>query len=129
MSGTTLEEQISDLLAATNEAGGYLGSCVCTADGLVVASAGTDAEDTAAVVSLFDDVLVRARRDLGFSGVDEVALMEPDRNRLVIRPLDMGSEHLFLVVWVPARRTWRRHTNALRRQLEPMLEPLIARAS
>jgi predicted regulator of Ras-like GTPase activity (Roadblock/LC7/MglB family) len=129
MGDQTLEERISALLSATNDAGGYTGSCVCTADGLVVASAGGDAEDTAAVVSLFDDVMIRARRDLGFSGVDEVALLEPGAGRLVIRPLDMGAEVLFLVVSVPARRTWRRHTNTLRRQLQPLLEPLVARAS
>ena len=119
MASERIQERVTSLLAATNDAGGYPSSLVCTQDGLVIASAGEDeAEYTAAVVSLFDDVLVRARRDLGFTDVDEVALLDPARGRTVIRPLPLDSgQTLFLVVKVPPRATWRRHTNILRKQL------------
>lgn len=122
-----IQESVTELLASTNAAGGYPVSFVCTHDGLVVASAGEGdtVEYTAAVVSLFDDILVRARRDLGFESVDEVALLDAGHGRTIIRPLlDDLDEPFFLVVKVPGRKTWRRHTNLLRRKLGPILAPL-----
>ncbi len=126
-----IQERVTALLRSTNERGGYPSSLVCTRDGLVIASAGDDeAEYTAAVVSLFDDVLLRARRDLGFTDVDEVALLDPVRGRTVIRPLPLqGGEVVFLVVQVPPRATWRRNTNQLRRELAQILRPLVEGAA
>jgi len=124
---TGLSQQITALLQATTALGGYPAAFVCTHDGLVVAAAGDGdlAEMTAAVVSLFDDVLVRAKRDLSFTEVDEVALLDPQRGRLVIRPLPVeGSSAFFLVVQVPKKASWRRNTNVLRSRLMPILAPL-----
>jgi hypothetical protein len=122
-----LTHRITELLDARTAEGGYPAAFVCTDDGLVIAAAGDAAlaELTAAVVSLFDDVLLRATRDLKFSEVDEVTLVDPRTGRLVVRPLPMASgANFFLVVQVPRGATWRRHTNALRRQLIPVLAPL-----
>ncbi len=122
-----LTHRITELLDARIAEGGFPAAFVCTDDGLVVAAAGDGAlaELTAAVVSLFDDVLLRAIRDLQFSAVDEVTLVDPHSGRLVVRPLPMESGPIFfLVVQVPKRATWRRHTNMLRRQLIPILVPL-----
>jgi len=124
-----IQQQADALLSATNMLGGYSASLVCTAEGLVVASAGqVDAdEDTAAFASLFDDVCQRAQRDLRFDRVDEVTLLDPGRDRTVIRPLDIlgGHQQLFLVVRVPVKKTWRRNTNMLCRQLISVLAPLV----
>lgn len=128
MSSRGLQQEVDALLKETNELGGYPSSLVCTDEGLVIASAGeVDDEDTAAFVSLFDDVLMRARRDLGFAAVDEVTLLDPGRGRTVIRPLaiDSANHTLFLVVRVPTRKTWRRHTNTLVKRLGEVLLPLV----
>lgn len=131
MAAERIQERVTQLLTETNAAGGYPSSLVCTHDGLVIASSGDeDAEYTAAVVSLFDDILVRARRDLDFEDVDEVALLDPGRGRTIIRPLPMGANTtVFLVVRVPPKHTWRRNTNILRKQLVEVLEPLVSEAS
>lgn len=130
MASERIQERVTALLESTNAAGGYPSSLVCTQDGLVIASSGDEeAEYTAAVVSLFDDILVRARRDLDFEDVDEVALLDPGRGRTVIRPLPLPEGTVFLVVRVPPKHTWRRHTNILRKQLAEVLAPLVAEAS
>lgn len=129
MTGSGLQEQVDALLNATNIVGGYTSSIVCTDEGLVVASAGPRAQDenTAAFASLFDDVVRRAVRDLQFHRVDEVTLLDPGRGRTVIRPLELenAAQNLFLVVQVPPKKTWRRHTNSLCKQLVEVLAPLM----
>jgi hypothetical protein len=128
MARTGIQQRVTALLEANNTLGGYPSSLVCTDTGLVVASAGesSTADHTAALASLFDDVLQRARRDLGFEDVDEVALAEPGKGHTVIRmlPLD-GETKLFLVVRVPRNATWRRNTTHLLKQLLPILRPLV----
>ncbi|MCB9676418.1 MAG: hypothetical protein H6737_14945 [Alphaproteobacteria bacterium] len=131
MSGQGISNHITALLEATTALGGYTNAFVCTHDGLVVAAAGDvdAAEQTAAVVSLFDDVLVRARRDLAFSAVDEVTLLEPRHGWMVIRPLKVSAgPPFFLVVRVPPNTRWRRNTNILLKRLMPILEPLASDA-
>lgn len=123
-----IQRRAEALLEATNLLGGYPSSLVCTDQGLVVASAGerSDDDDMAAFTSLFDDIVVRARRDLGFSAVDEVTLVDSGGLRTVIRPLELnGTSRLFVVVQVPAKVTWRRHTNVLCKQLAELLADLV----
>lgn len=127
-----IQEQTEALLEATNVLGDYPMSLVCTDQGLVVASAGDGGADAdvAAFTSLFDDIVLRATRDLGFAEVDEVTLLDPGKGRTVIRPLLMsGSSRLFLVVRVPGKRTWRRHTNALCKKLAALLGDLVSDAT
>lgn len=124
-----IQDQVTQLLSETNEVGGYTMSLVCTVTGLVVASAGESMQedDTAAFTSLFQDILVRAQRDLGFRVVDEVTLLDPGRGRFVIRPLPVDGENsLFLVVRVPPGGTWRRNTTKLAAQLTEVLRPLVS---
>jgi hypothetical protein len=77
---------------------------VCTDQGLLVAASGESlrSEIAAGLTSLFDDIVVRAQRDLGFPRVDELTLTDGDSNRYVIRPLPIEANlRLFLVVQVP----------------------------
>ncbi len=73
-----IEQEVTAVLDAMNEAGGYRRALVCTEDGLLIAAAGEGAEleaqNLAAFTSLFDTIVERAQRDLGSSGVDEVRL-------------------------------------------------------
>ena len=128
---TGLSDQITTLLDATVALGGFTSAFVCTNDGLVLAAGSGDAvaEDTAAVVSLFDDVLIRAKRDLGFELVDEVSLLDPKLGRTVIRPVSTdGGAMFFLVLKVPANCVWRRNSNILRKRLLPILQSIAVEA-
>jgi hypothetical protein len=128
MSDVGIHARITALLAATNASGPYPLSLVCTPQGLLVASAGhgLSDDDVAAFTCLFDDVLRRAVRDLGFHRVDEVTLLDPGRGRHVIRPLVLdGRVEFFLVVLADPKSAWRRNTTKLVADLERELAPLV----
>lgn len=126
MSSDGFQGRVTTLLKANNTTGPYLMTLVCTAQGLVVASAG-DAiaeEDVAAFTSLFDDIVKRAVRDLHFQRVDEVTLLDPGRGRTIIRPLAIGrGVPFFLVVRAEPKVSWRRNTSRLASELQQELEP------
>lgn len=132
MTNEGLEREITTLLASVNRIAGYPLSLVCTEQGLLVAAAG-DARRTEIVgglTSLFDDIVRRATRDLGFSRVDELTLTDADGTRYVIRPLPLhAGSRLFLVVLVPQKNTWRKYTNLLCTQLTALLDPFMKQAA
>lgn len=123
-----VEAQVTKLLRGMNAAGGYPMSLVCTDRGLLIASAGEliRSEIVAGLTSLFDDIVVRANRDLGLATIDEISLSDPNVGRFVVRPLTLDHDpRLFLVVQVPQDRTWRRNTNQAARKLLTLLRPLL----
>ena len=122
-----LEARVEGVLADMCAAAGFSLALVCTDDGLPIAASGADLdiEHLSGLTSLFDDILIRAVRDLRLPSVDEVALRTPRLGRTVVRPLELtGEPRLFLVVRVPPGRSWRRATTRASRLLEPMLAPL-----
>ena len=124
----TLENRLTSLLAQMNEAGGYPLSLVCTEQGLLVAAVGEHerTEVAAGLTALFDDIVHRATRDLEMTRVDEFTVVDDTGLRYVVRPLPQpGTTRLFLVVAVPRRRTWRRHTNRLVSAIEKLMRPLV----
>lgn len=123
-----LEQRITALLRTANADGRFLMSLVCTEQGLLVAAAGDgELEDRAALAALFDDVVLRARRDLGFLGVEELTIRDRQFGHLVLRPLpDHASGRMFLVVQVPPQLPWRRTTNRLTTRLVAELGGLTA---
>lgn len=127
MRGRGIHAHIASLLQATNTLGGYEMSLVCTEQGLPVSSAGAglDSDELAAFTSLFDNIVQRAQRDLGFKAVDELTLLDPGRGRFVIRPLELSQRtRMFLVVQMDPKKTWRRYTNQLASELLKALAPL-----
>ncbi|MCA9659946.1 MAG: hypothetical protein KC486_16495 [Myxococcales bacterium] len=124
-----VEAEVTALLGGMNAMGGYQLSLVCTDQGLLVASAGETlrSEVAAGLTSLFDDIVVRAVRDLGVADVDELTLSDAKVGRFVVRPLHTeGSDRrLFLVVQVPRDASWRRNTNIVARKLVKILKPLL----
>ncbi|MEZ4385204.1 MAG: hypothetical protein R3A79_28005 [Nannocystaceae bacterium] len=124
-----VEAEVTALLAGMNAMGGYQLSLVCTDQGLLVASAGETvrSEIAAGLTSLFDDIVVRAVRDLGVADVDELTLSDAKEGRFVVRPLQTeGSDRrLFLVAQVPRDASWRRNTNIVARKLVQILRPLL----
>ena len=123
-----VEAQVTASLRAMNAAGGYPMSLVCTDRGLLIASAGdlVRSEVIAGLTSLFDDIAVRAARDLGLAAIDELTLSDGKPGQLVVRPLARDHHpRLFLVVQVPRHRAWRRSTNLVVRGLLSILRPLL----
>lgn len=123
-----VEAQVTASLRAMNAAGGYPMSLVCTDRGLLIASAGdlVRSEVIAGLTSLFDDIAVRAARDLGLAAIDELTLSDGKHGQLVVRPLARDHHpRLFLVVQVPRHRAWRRSTNLVVRGLLSILRPLL----
>lgn len=120
----SLHQTMTTLLHANNARGGYALSLICTEQGLplAVAGDGPDVDVLAAFIALFDEVVARARRDLGLAGVDELTLLEGPARRLVVSPLGVSHEpRLYLVVQMDASRTWRRNTRLLRDALRSAL--------
>ena len=127
MSGRGLELQLTEVLSNLNAEGGYQVSLVCTDQGLLIASSGdqVSSEELAGVTSLFDDIVRRGERDLGIRRVDEVAVLDPGRGRLIVRPLALDAEpRFFLVVRAPTAASWRRSTGFACRQIANLLAPL-----
>lgn len=123
-----VDAQVTASLRAMNAAGGYPMSLVCTDRGLLIASEGelVRSEVLAGLTSLFDDIAVRAARDLGLADIDELSLSDARVGRLVVRPLTRDhNPRLFLVVQVPRHRSWRRNTAIVARGLLAILRPLL----
>ena len=128
MSALSVEAQLTASLRAMNTAGGYPMSLVCTDRGLLIASAGefVRSEVIAGITSLFDDIALRAARDLGLADIDELSLSDAKVGRLVVRPVTRDhTPRLFLVVQVPRHRAWRQNTNVVVRSLLAILGPLL----
>lgn len=126
---SAVERDATELLKGINALGGYPLSLVCTADGLLVASAGerVRTEIVAGLTSLFNDIAVRAARDLALARVEELTLLDRDGGNFVIRPLDLGAgPRMFLVVQAPRDRPWRRNTALVARKLQALLRPLVS---
>lgn len=121
-----LGPRITDLLEEVNAESGFSLSLVCTEAGLLIASAGdgADEDQLAGLTSLFDDIVVRAKRDVGLGDIDEVSLLDPVWGRCVVRPLPNQGDYgrLFLVVRVEPKATWRRYSNKLRREIARLFE-------
>lgn len=123
-----LEARLTELLASMNARGGYPMSLVCTDRGLLLASAGEAlrSEVIAGLTSLFEDIVVRAVRDLSLSQIDELTLHDRAAGRLVVIPLMAESQvRLFLVLQVPHDRSWRRNTRFVARRLLALLRPWL----
>ena len=128
MTAQSVEAQLTASLRAMNAAGGYPMSLVCTDRGLLVASDGefVRSEVIAGITSLFDDIALRAARDLGLADIDELSLSDAKVGRLVVRPVTRDhTPRLFLVVQVPRHRAWRQNTNVVVRSLLAILGPLL----
>lgn len=112
----SLEQDVVAHLQHTVDLGGYHGALVCTDQGLLIAGYGSIPEEhsLAALTCLFDDIVTRAERDLEMPRIDEITLLVPRKERLIVRPLALqGSPRLFLVVSARSSSTWRRNTTRL----------------
>lgn len=122
-----LEERLTTVLDTVNRTYAFPSSLICTEGGLLLASAGREvhSEIAAGLTSLFDDIALRAVRDLDLVAIDELTLVARAGQRYVIRPFSFSEPRLYLVVEVPSRKPWRQGSNLMLRQLHRLLEPFL----
>jgi hypothetical protein len=117
------QAELTELLRTLTDGAGYHSALICTDEGLLVAC--TDdvptSEELAGLVGLVDEIVQRSERDLGVDRMDEVALLDGDRGRLVVRPLTVDEQRFHLVVRLPPRATWRRNTNRVCKRAHALL--------
>lgn len=109
MSTDTGLSGILERLSLSSQGGAAL---ICDREGLLLGCTGDtpSAEILAGLVSMVEDVVTRSER-MNAKRVDEVTLLDEQRERLVIRPLDLRGGRYFLVLRLGAKQTWRRNTN------------------
>ncbi|MED5371370.1 MAG: hypothetical protein VX899_10180 [Myxococcota bacterium] len=126
---TGLQTQLTHLLERGCQDGAFQFAMLFTDQGLPLAQAGEADDGQMSVVSvLAQDILGRARTDLGLVTVDEVTVRDTRSGiRLVLRPISGWDDgELLLLVGVPGTKTWRRVTSLMTRELQEKLEALSA---
>jgi len=98
------------VLQEANRAGHFKAAILASGDGLPIATAQAepDAELTAAMVALLQKVSKEARQELGMAELDEVAVLDREKMRLVCRFFRMEDEELILALMVRPRARYRR---------------------
>ena len=115
LSQRQIGQRLQDLCAA----GKFHAAFLTGPDGLPIAHAASerDADTDAAFLGLLHRVVQQVRQALGLADLDEVSLVDGAGTRIVCRYLPVNDRDLFLVVFLPARKPYRRLTNRLIREL------------
>ncbi len=117
----TGSSQLSKILHAMNQAGGFSVSVVTDRHGFPLASAaepGQDPDTQSAVVALIQKTAGQAQNQLGLGQTDEISLFDNQGRRLVCRLFEANGHALILAVQIPNRhQTYRRLTNNAIRQI------------
>jgi predicted regulator of Ras-like GTPase activity (Roadblock/LC7/MglB family) len=115
-------QELQQILAELNLAGGFTVSVLTDAQGLAFASAyleGADPERQSAVVALVQKTASRAARQLGMDNAEEFSLFATDGSRLVCRSFQVNEFALMLAVMAPNKeRTYRRAMNQAIHKIE-----------
>ena len=115
--------ELNQLLASLNEEGGFPISILTDTQGLAIASAakdGMNADKQSAVVAFIQKTAVQVSKQLGFSGSEEISLVDTEGKHLVCRSFKVKNFDLILSVMVPDRSIpYRRMTSkAIKRIIE-----------
>ena len=110
--GTT---KLTQVLTDMNAAGGFPIAVLTDRDGLPIASATAQGEDTdrqSAIVALVQRTAVQVEERLGMAQTDEICLFDAEGKRLVCRPFEISGYKMILAVLVPDKeKKYRRLTN------------------
>lgn len=108
--------ELTQLLEAMNKEGGFPISVITDSQGLALASAADEGMNTdrqSAVVAYIQKTAVQVSKQLGFSGSEEISLVDTDGRHLICRSFKANHFDLILSVMVPDRATsYRRITSA-----------------
>lgn len=100
--------ELIQLLEEMNLEGGFPISVITDAQGLAIASAadeGMNADRQSAVVAFIQKTAVQVAKQLGFSGSEEISLVDTDGKHLICRSFKANNFDLILSVMVPDRAT------------------------
>jgi predicted regulator of Ras-like GTPase activity (Roadblock/LC7/MglB family) len=116
-------EKLNQVLESLNAEGGFPISILTDSQGLAIASAATDgmnADRQSAVVAFIQKTAVQVSKQLGFSGSEEISLLDTEGKHLICRSFKVNHFDLILSVMVPDRSSsYRRITaNAIKRIIE-----------
>jgi predicted regulator of Ras-like GTPase activity (Roadblock/LC7/MglB family) len=116
-------EKLNQVLESLNAEGGFPISILTDSQGLAIASAATDgmnADRQSAVVAFIQKTAVQVSKQLGFSGSEEISLLDTEGKHLICRSFKVNHFDLILSVMVPDRgSSYRRVTaNAIKRIIE-----------
>jgi predicted regulator of Ras-like GTPase activity (Roadblock/LC7/MglB family) len=107
--------ELIQLLEEMNKEGGFPISIITDGQGLALASAaheGMNADKQSAVVAFIQKTAVQVAKQLGFSGSEEISLVDTDGKHLICRSFKANNFDLILSVMVPDRTTsYRRITS------------------
>jgi len=121
--GRTTPSSFAGIVEDMYRTGDFRAVVLASADGLPVATAPPDYEGDlpSAMVALVRGVSHDVQAQLGMAELDEVAIYDRDRHRLVSRYVSVGTEALILAALVLPGRPYRRATNRAIRQIEKLL--------
>jgi len=129
MGANATHATMTEALGTLAESRGVRSAIICTDQGLLMAGIGeTEREEAlAGYASLFDAVVARGARDLGWTAIDEVSVADAGQGRIVMRPLVEGAvRRVFLVVVIDGDAPWRRATRRFTTAIRPWLLQLVA---
>ena len=100
--------ELIQLLEEMNLEGGFPISVITDAQGLAIAAAadeGMNAARQSAVVAFIQKTAVQVAKQLGFSGSEEISLVDTDGKHLICRSVKANHFDLILSGMVPDRAT------------------------
>jgi predicted regulator of Ras-like GTPase activity (Roadblock/LC7/MglB family) len=120
---TTLPQSLAQIVCQLNLEGGFQTSVLTSEDGLAIAAYPVDRDNdtTAAIVALLQRVSNDAKVLLDMSDLDEVAICDRNRIRLVCRYIPFKDSRLILAVIVLPDHPYRHLTNRAVKQIEQLL--------
>lgn len=113
--------QLNELLTKLNQEGGFPISILTDSQGLAIAAAaeeGMNPDRQSAVVAFIQKTASQVSRQLGFSGSEEISLLDNEGKHLVCRSFKVNSMELILSVMIKDRTSsYRRLTTTAIKQI------------
>jgi predicted regulator of Ras-like GTPase activity (Roadblock/LC7/MglB family) len=107
--------ELIQILEEMNKEGGFPISIITDSQGLPLASfanEGMNADKQSAVVAFIQKTAVQVSKQLGFSGSEEISLLDTEGKHLICRSFKANNFELILSIMVPDRSTsYRRITS------------------
>jgi predicted regulator of Ras-like GTPase activity (Roadblock/LC7/MglB family) len=113
--------QLNELLAKLNREGGFPISILTDSQGFAIAAAAEDGmnpDRQSAVVAFIQKTASQVTRQLGFSGSEEISLMDNEGKHLVCRSFKVKNMDLILSIMINGRSSsYRRLTTGAIKQI------------
>lgn len=113
-----------DILRELNRKGNFLFSVLTTEEGLPIAFQPENQKfnQTAAVTALLHQASQQTRSMLNLDDLDEITIRTEGKTQLVIRPIQVGEEHVLLSALIPADTYYRQLMNQALNRVRGLIE-------